>query len=356
MLQVDARVEDHELEELEAVDRLAHELLERLAAVELVADRGRGGRPRSGSRARRSRRARPTRGGWRCRRTRAAIGSPRCSRWSPGSLRPCGHPRWTGRRWDDRARTAYAPLRHDRRPFAPRGTPGRRSRRAGDRAGARCVRLECQLRAAWSTSWLPNTRSSPTTDGGGHDRATRRPADDARRPRVATCCRRSGERPATVVGHSYGGAVAMLAAVRRPDLVTALGLFEPSMQWAPWWPSMETITEQAPGEQEHFRAGLEARPRPTPEERARDRALLEHELTLVAATAVRLRRGGGAARSSGAVVSPRRGASRSPTALTDELGVRAGGDRRRRATPRTARSRRRSPTSPASGRARRAAH
>ena len=44
---------------------------------------------------------------------------------------------------------------------------------------------------------------------------------------------------------------------------------------------METIAEQAPGEQDHFRAGLEARPRPTPEERARDRALLEHELTLV---------------------------------------------------------------------------
>ena len=45
-----------------------------------------------------------------------------------------------------------------------------------------------------------------------------------------------GERPATVVGHSYGGAVALLAAVRRPDLVAALGLFEPSMQWTPWWP------------------------------------------------------------------------------------------------------------------------
>ncbi len=90
-----------------------------------------------------------------------------------------------------------------------------------------------------------------------------------------------GERRATVVGHSYGGAVALLAAVRRPDLVAALGLFEPSMQWAPWWPTMETIAEQAPGEQEHFRAGLETRPRPTQEERARERALLEHELTLI---------------------------------------------------------------------------
>ena len=98
-----------------------------------------------------------------------------------------------------------------------------------------------------------------------------------------------GERRATVVGHSYGGAVALLAALRRPDLVAALGLFEPSMQWAPWWPSMDTITEQAPGEQDHFRAGLETRPRPSPEERARDRALLEHELTLIRAAPFELR-------------------------------------------------------------------
>jgi pimeloyl-ACP methyl ester carboxylesterase len=91
-----------------------------------------------------------------------------------------------------------------------------------------------------------------------------------------------GDRRATVVGHSYGGAVAMLAAVRRPDLVAALGVFEPSMQWLDWWPSMETIVEQSPEEQEHFRAGLEGRPRPTPERRARDQALLAEELTFIA--------------------------------------------------------------------------
>ena len=91
-----------------------------------------------------------------------------------------------------------------------------------------------------------------------------------------------GERRTTVVGHSYGGAVAMLAAVRRPDLVAALGVFEPSMQWLDWWPPMETIVEQSPDEQEHFRAGLEGRPRPTPEQRARDQALLTEELTFIA--------------------------------------------------------------------------
>jgi pimeloyl-ACP methyl ester carboxylesterase len=90
------------------------------------------------------------------------------------------------------------------------------------------------------------------------------------------------ERRATVVGHSYGGAVAMLVAVRRPDLVAALGVFEPSMQWLDWWPSMETIVEQSPDEQDHFRAGLQGRPRPTPEQRARDQALLAEELTFIA--------------------------------------------------------------------------
>jgi len=90
------------------------------------------------------------------------------------------------------------------------------------------------------------------------------------------------ERRGTVIGHSYGGTVAMLAAVRRPDLVAALGVFEPSMQWLDWWPSMDTIAEQSPDEQEHFRAGLEGRPRPTPEQRAHDQALLAEELTFIA--------------------------------------------------------------------------
>ena len=35
-------------------------------------------------------------------------------------------------------------------------------------------------------------------------------------------------RPACVVAHSFSGPVAMAAAVRRPDLVTALVLFEPA--------------------------------------------------------------------------------------------------------------------------------
>lgn len=40
-----------------------------------------------------------------------------------------------------------------------------------------------------------------------------------------------------VVGHSYGGDVALAAAEARPDLVRAVGAFEPPMPWTNWWPT-----------------------------------------------------------------------------------------------------------------------
>jgi pimeloyl-ACP methyl ester carboxylesterase len=43
-------------------------------------------------------------------------------------------------------------------------------------------------------------------------------------------------RPAVVAGHSYGGLVALVAAVRAPDVVRAVAAFEPPQPWAPWWP------------------------------------------------------------------------------------------------------------------------
>ena len=91
-----------------------------------------------------------------------------------------------------------------------------------------------------------------------------------------------GDRRVTVVGHSYGGTVGLLASARAPKRIAALGLFEPSMQWMPWWPTMDAIVAEAPYEQTHFRAGLEGRPRRTREEREREQALLQRELTLIA--------------------------------------------------------------------------
>ena len=61
------------------------------------------------------------------------------------------------------------------------------------------------------------------------------------------------------------------------------------MAWADWWPDGDTIQEQAVHVRHHFSAGLEDRPRPSREERARGRALMEHELTLVQRATVHVR-------------------------------------------------------------------
>ena len=43
-------------------------------------------------------------------------------------------------------------------------------------------------------------------------------------------------RPSVIAGHSLGADVAMLTAIRRPDLVCALMAWEPPMPWMDWWP------------------------------------------------------------------------------------------------------------------------
>ncbi|HVF31994.1 MAG TPA: alpha/beta hydrolase [Acidimicrobiales bacterium] len=42
--------------------------------------------------------------------------------------------------------------------------------------------------------------------------------------------------PAVAVGHSYGGHVALAAAIERPDLVRAVALYETPLAWMGWWP------------------------------------------------------------------------------------------------------------------------
>lgn len=39
-----------------------------------------------------------------------------------------------------------------------------------------------------------------------------------------------------IVGHSYGGLIALCAVGRRPDLIRAVVAFEPPVRWLPWWP------------------------------------------------------------------------------------------------------------------------
>jgi pimeloyl-ACP methyl ester carboxylesterase len=43
--------------------------------------------------------------------------------------------------------------------------------------------------------------------------------------------------PCLVVGHSYGGNVALALADRRPDLVAAVATYESPMSWLEWWSS-----------------------------------------------------------------------------------------------------------------------
>lgn len=43
-------------------------------------------------------------------------------------------------------------------------------------------------------------------------------------------------RPAVVVGHSFGGDVALAAAVAAPTTVRSVGAYEPPLPWLAWWP------------------------------------------------------------------------------------------------------------------------
>lgn len=46
-----------------------------------------------------------------------------------------------------------------------------------------------------------------------------------------------GRGPVVLIGHSYGGDLAIAAAIARPDVVRAIVVFEPPMPWTDWWPS-----------------------------------------------------------------------------------------------------------------------
>lgn len=43
-------------------------------------------------------------------------------------------------------------------------------------------------------------------------------------------------RTAVLVGHSYGGNVALATADRHPDLVAGVAVYETPLSWEPWWP------------------------------------------------------------------------------------------------------------------------
>ncbi|MEU7632095.1 alpha/beta hydrolase [Nocardia sp. NPDC049220] len=58
--------------------------------------------------------------------------------------------------------------------------------------------------------------------------------------------------PVILVGHSFGGTIALSVAQARPERVHAVIAYEPPLPWLPWWPDV------APWEQVVFGAGLSA--------------------------------------------------------------------------------------------------
>ena len=91
-----------------------------------------------------------------------------------------------------------------------------------------------------------------------------------------------GERRATVVGHSYGGVVGLMAAHLRPDRVASLAIFEPTVTWTDWWPDYDEMMERSAALQPLFRRWSEGVPRRTPEARAADDVSSGRDFSFVA--------------------------------------------------------------------------
>ena len=53
---------------------------------------------------------------------------------------------------------------------------------------------------------------------------------------VADLVEQLAGRKAVLIGHSYGGNVALATADHRPDLVAGVAVYETPLSWEPWWP------------------------------------------------------------------------------------------------------------------------
>lgn len=59
-----------------------------------------------------------------------------------------------------------------------------------------------------------------------------------------------GSQAATVFGHSVGGVIAVLAAIRRPEVVRSLLAYEPPLPWLDWWPRRaDRPADEDPGDE-----------------------------------------------------------------------------------------------------------
>jgi len=88
-----------------------------------------------------------------------------------------------------------------------------------------------------------------TYDRRGYHHSRAMPVARSLAQHVADLVSLVGKGPAVVVGHSYGGDVALGAAIEAPEAVGAVGAYEPPLPWLEWWPrrSASSITAEDPG-------------------------------------------------------------------------------------------------------------
>jgi pimeloyl-ACP methyl ester carboxylesterase len=87
-----------------------------------------------------------------------------------------------------------------------------------------------------------------TYDRRGYHRSRAMPVARSLEEHVADLVALVGDGPAVVVGHSYGGDVALGAALAAPGAVGAVGVYEPPLPWLEWWPrrSASSIADEDP--------------------------------------------------------------------------------------------------------------
>ncbi len=87
-----------------------------------------------------------------------------------------------------------------------------------------------------------------TYDRRGYHHSRAMPVARSLEVHVADLVSLVGAGPAVVVGHSYGGDVALGAALEAPGAVRAVGAYEPPLPWASWWPrrSASSIADEDP--------------------------------------------------------------------------------------------------------------
>ena len=73
-------------------------------------------------------------------------------------------------------------------------------------------------------------------DRRGYGRSSPHPGPFSMDEQVADLVHLLAGRAAVIIGHSYGGNVALATAARHPDLVLGVAVYETPLSWETWWP------------------------------------------------------------------------------------------------------------------------